>query len=262
MLSLILKGGPVMWPIVGLALLAFAILIERALYFFITGIDYDIFKDKIINPLAAASRHDMNWFKRHMDSIIENSIKGNDWLSRLKRIIVRTRWQRNPYTRMVEAYFTNMNINQKVRDEILKRVGSQEIEKMENHLTGLTAVAHIEPLLGLLGTVTGIITAFSVISRLGGQIDVAALAGGIWEALITTAAGLMVAIPAQLGYVFFEKIVSSRTIRMGYIVTYVNQMRWEFDESGHQIAISEDDPSVDKEDEGLLPLHTNNEEVC
>jgi len=94
---------------------------------------------------------------------------------------------------------------------------------MEKNFKGLSAISHVSPLLGLLGTVTGIIGAFAVISELGGQVDVTALAGGIWEAMLTTAAGLVVAIPAQLSFLYFEKVVSARANRMSYIITYLNE---------------------------------------
>ena len=75
---------------------------------------------------------------------------------------------------------------------------------MDKNLRGLAVIGNIAPLLGLLGTVTGMIRAFMKIQRLGGIVDASVLAGGIWEALITTAAGLSVAIPTLVAYHYFE----------------------------------------------------------
>ncbi|MFW5771370.1 MAG: MotA/TolQ/ExbB proton channel family protein [Spirochaetota bacterium] len=225
MFLLIQKGGPVMWPIMACALITIAIIIERALYFFITGLDYDKFKSRVIDDIT------LNWGDGMLPvppPVLE-SFKDKNWFTSLKAKITSIKWQRSPYVKMAVAYLENRTTGQRSRDEILKRVGSEEIEKMENHMSGLTAISHVAPLLGLLGTVTGIITSFSVISTMGGQVDVASLAGGIWEAMLTTAAGLTVAIPAQLGFVFFEKIVAARTNRMGYVVTYLNQVQFQRD---------------------------------
>lgn len=74
-------------------------------------------------------------------------------------------------------------------------------------LRGLELAASTGPLLGLLGTVTGMIASFQSLQAAGVRADTATLAGGIWEALLTTAAGMAVAIPAQIALVWFESIV-------------------------------------------------------
>lgn len=74
-------------------------------------------------------------------------------------------------------------------------------------LRGLELAASTGPLLGLLGTVTGMITAFQSLQAAGAAADTATLAGGIWEALLTTAAGMAVAIPAQIALTWFESVV-------------------------------------------------------
>lgn len=74
-------------------------------------------------------------------------------------------------------------------------------------LRGLELSATIGPLLGLLGTVTGMIESFQSLQAAGVRADTATLAGGIWEALLTTAAGMAVAIPAQIALVWFESLV-------------------------------------------------------
>ena len=90
--------------------------------------------------------------------------------------------------------------------EHFEETGRQEVARMNRFIEALGTTASIEPLLGLLGTVTGMITVFQqvVTTSSSGAVDPAQLASGIWQALITTAAGLSVAIPAFLGYRYLQ----------------------------------------------------------
>ncbi|HEX9743877.1 MAG TPA: MotA/TolQ/ExbB proton channel family protein [bacterium] len=99
-------------------------------------------------------------------------------------------------------------VEQKVLNISLLRLQADKlIDEAERFLSVLNIVAQTAPLLGLLGTVTGMIQAFIRIQDLGGQVNPSDLAGGIWEALITTAAGLIVAIPALIAYLAFSRTV-------------------------------------------------------
>lgn len=82
-------------------------------------------------------------------------------------------------------------------------IGTKQIRRVERGLSWLALIASIEPLLGLTGTVTGMIKAFMVIEK-STSVNPSMLAGGIWEALITTAAGLLVAIPIHIGHHYLE----------------------------------------------------------
>jgi biopolymer transport protein ExbB len=75
---------------------------------------------------------------------------------------------------------------------------------LESWLRALSSVAHLSPLLGLLGTVLGMITSFRRIEQAGSAVDPAVLSGGIWEALLTTAFGLTIAIPSMAAFYFLE----------------------------------------------------------
>lgn len=91
-----------------------------------------------------------------------------------------------------------------------RRVGSIKLQQLEKHVGGLSFVAQAAPLLGLLGTVIGMVELFMSLQGTGmATVDVALLATGIWTALLTTAAGLMVAVPALAGYAY----LNSRTDR-------------------------------------------------
>ncbi len=214
LMNLIAKGGPVMWPIAGAALVALGIIIERSIFFAVSGINYIRFRDRLRDAI------------REMRKRLESGdvLVSEEGLDSLKQAYSAFRWNNSCYARIAMAYLDSIHAGKAGRDETLRRVGSEEIERMEKYFQGLSAISHASPLLGLLGTVTGIISSFAVISQLGGQVDVAALAGGIWEAMLTTAAGLSVAIPTSLAYLYFEKIVSYRSNRMSYIITYLNEV--------------------------------------
>ncbi|WP_422050543.1 MotA/TolQ/ExbB proton channel family protein [Shimia sp.] len=93
------------------------------------------------------------------------------------------------------------------REEI-ERVARRKLADGRSGLRALELIATIAPLLGLLGTVLGMIAAFQTLQQAGSRADPAALAGGIWEALLTTAAGMAVAIPASIALTWFESVVT------------------------------------------------------
>lgn len=98
----------------------------------------------------------------------------------------------------------NSSIIKSDQNAQLTAVVQSFIADYRQSLRPLEIVSAIAPLVGLLGTVLGMIEAFSALSEVKGQIDPAILAGGIWQALLTTAAGLMVAIPALVAWHFFD----------------------------------------------------------
>ena len=91
----------------------------------------------------------------------------------------------------------------------LMRRGNAEVEAMGRHIRLLELVAMISPLLGLLGTVLGMIQSFQELELAQGAANASVLAGGIWQALLTTAAGLVVAIPAAIGATLLSARVDS-----------------------------------------------------
>lgn len=103
------------------------------------------------------------------------------------------------------------------REEIkdaIEGAAKSEVYLLERHLDILGTVAAIAPLFGFLGTVTGMISAFMQVQALGGNVDASVLAGGIWEALITTAAGLIVGIPALIFYNWIQSRVEGFVFEM------------------------------------------------
>lgn len=115
--------------------------------------------------------------------------------------------QCSPVARVMESAIRcgsnpSMSVND-VEAEV-SRVGSAQIRNLESWLRGLSSIAHLSPLLGLLGTVTGMISAFMKLEEAGSRVDPSILSGGIWEALMTTAFGLTVAIPAMAAFYYLE----------------------------------------------------------
>ncbi len=97
-------------------------------------------------------------------------------------------------------------IGEKAAREETTRIARQTLYRAREGLRALELIATIAPLLGLLGTVLGMIAAFQVLQSSGNRADPADLAGGIWEALLTTAAGMAVAIPAGVALSWFESV--------------------------------------------------------
>ncbi len=105
-----------------------------------------------------------------------------------------------PVAGMLKVGIQRAGASRAVIRETVESAGKAELYKLERGLATLAALAAVAPLLGFLGTVTGMIQAFMEIQALGGQVNANVLAGGIWEALMTTAAGLTVGIPAMIFY--------------------------------------------------------------
>jgi biopolymer transport protein ExbB len=121
--------------------------------------------------------------------------------------------QNSPLGRVLAAGLANRHRPREVLMERLEDTGRHVVHELERFLNTLGTIASISPLLGLLGTVTGIIKAFNAITQ-GGMGDPRMLSGGISEALITTAAGLLVAIPALIAYRYLRGRVDRIVIEM------------------------------------------------
>jgi len=89
-------------------------------------------------------------------------------------------------------------------EKTIVHVGSREVRELERFLPTLFLISNVAPLLGMFGTVTGMIRAFQAIQSLGGKVNASVLAGGLWEAMLTTAMGLSVAIPAMIAHNYLQ----------------------------------------------------------
>ncbi|GLT07896.1 MotA/TolQ/ExbB proton channel family protein [Sulfitobacter porphyrae] len=133
------------------------------------------------------------------------------WSARPAELIVETGKTDASAHRNIRARFVAGAIEARALPELLAReevmrLAARELAALRSGLRPLELIVTIAPLIGLLGTVLGMIEAFQALETSGGQADPAVLAGGIWEALLTTAAGMAVAIPAAVALSWFEGI--------------------------------------------------------
>ena len=186
MLEIILAGGWLMAPILLCSTLSVAIIIERF---------WTLRKSKVTPEGLGktvedwAAKHELD--VRHLGQLRDGS----------------------PLGRILAAALVNRKRSREVIKEAVEDTGRHVIHDLERFLNTLGTNAGISPLLGLLGTVIGMIKVFSAI-MISGVGDANVLAGGISEALITTAAGLTVAIPSYFFYRFFRGMVSEYVISM------------------------------------------------
>ena len=131
---------------------------------------------------------------------------------------------RNPVAKVLFVALKGKNnpaISENVVREEAARVAAVELEKLKSHLRGLELIGSLSPLLGLLGTVLGMIAAFQQLQLAGAKVDPSVLSGGIWEALLTTAVGIAVAIPAIAALSGFERKIERTKHAMEDALTQV-----------------------------------------
>lgn len=186
MLEIIVAGGWMMGPILLCSVVALGIIAERF------------------------------WTLRRRNIVPEHMVaqiwhwKKNDQLSKDR---INTLRAGSPMGRIMAAGLTNLNQSREVMKESIEETGRHVVHELERYLNTLGTIASIGPLMGLLGTVLGIIQMFSGIMQ-GGIGNPQVLAGGLAQALITTVAGLVVAIPALIFYRHFHGKVDALVVEM------------------------------------------------
>ncbi|MDP3790801.1 MAG: MotA/TolQ/ExbB proton channel family protein [Candidatus Omnitrophota bacterium] len=176
MWDMIQKGGPVMYLIIILSIIAFGVIIERIYSFNRARVDAQKFMDEILKHL-----------KRN--KIIEAIEMCNQ--------------TPGPIAHIIKAGILKHDRSKPEIKEAIDEAAQLEIPRLEKHLPIIATIAHITPLLGLLGTVSGMIKAFQAIQFKAltmTPVNPGDLSGGIWEALLATLAGLAVAIPTYVAY--------------------------------------------------------------
>jgi biopolymer transport protein ExbB len=171
--ELSLKGGWIMIPIVILSILAVYIFIER--YF----------------AIKKASQTDVNFMNKIKDYIHDD---------KLDSAMALCQSTDSPVARMIEKGLQRIGRPLNDINAAIENVGNLEISKLEKSLPTLATAAGAAPMIGFLGTVMGMIRAFYDMANAGNNIDVALLSNGIYTAMVTTVAGLMVGIVAYLAY--------------------------------------------------------------
>jgi biopolymer transport protein ExbB len=177
--SLIKTGGPVMAPILICSVAALAIVIEKLIYFAMIKTNVALLKRRVFD-----------------------AVKNN----RLKDAARDCENDRSPTAKVLMSGILKFGTSREEMKESMEDASLYVIPRLESRLSALATIAHVSPLLGLLGTVTGMTSSFQAIQARAASLNPVTpgdLAGGIGEALLTTVAGLMVAIPAYVAYNYF-----------------------------------------------------------
>lgn len=149
---------------------------------------------------------------------------------------------KGPIARIMRVAFecvANRDMSPKSREAEILRVGSGDLRYLEAHLRGLEMTASVAPLMGLLGTVIGMISSFSKLSLAGTRVDPTLLAGGIWEALLTTAGGLAVAIPALAAHFILDGVIERVRATMKDVTVQILSLEDEFRRNERLRAVEE-----------------------
>jgi biopolymer transport protein ExbB len=176
LLELFLKGGLVMWPILLCSLITVAVIIEKYILLSRSNVDPKQLMTKI---RSALTRNDIA-------SAVEACTK-----------------VKAPVSNILKHGIVNYKYGHQAVKEAIELAGKEEIFHLEKRLSVLANMAGTAPMLGFLGTVTGMIAVFHTIEQLSGNVNPSVLAAGIWEAMLTTAFGLIVGIPALYFYNYF-----------------------------------------------------------
>jgi biopolymer transport protein ExbB len=186
-MEFLLKAGPLLWPIVLCSIIGLAIFLERAYVLF----HYGKSQRELLPRLVALVGSGKN-----------------------EEAAALCRDHQGPVTNIVGTYLRSRHLAPEEREQILSVSGNRELHRLERGLRGLAVIARIAPLLGLLGTVMGLVQAFLAVSTMQGPPDPSVLASGIWQALLTTVAGLVVAIPAILSHEWLQSRLDEIALAM------------------------------------------------
>ena len=187
--SLLNLGGPIVYILLALSVYATAIIIYKLHIFY----KVNFFKSD------HTARSVKKWLEKNHDDAYESINKINDPES---EVISFTMYQLLKHKKLT------VKLESDIREEIV-RLSDERINYYSSNLNSLQVIATIAPLLGLLGTVFGMIEAFQQMEMAGKNVDPSVLSGGIWEALLTTAVGLSVAIPIVVFESYFRNIIEN-----------------------------------------------------
>lgn len=179
--ELMAKGGMVVSILLLYSLFAVTIIIERFIYFYLLG---------------------------KSSAEVEQQLQGTADQQQLNNLMDS---RKGPEVVVLKGLLVANNNGIQDLVKVATRIGSEQLQAMERGFRTLSILGNTAPLLGLLGTITGMIKAFMVIEQAGGKVDAQALAGGIWEAMLTTGVGLTVAIPVLLFLHLLEGMADRRT---------------------------------------------------
>ncbi len=185
--ELFAKGGWLMWPLLALGGVTIFIFVERYL------------------AIRKASSLDINFMNRIRDFILDGKMRSAVELCRATD---------TPIARMIEKGIERIGRPMADVQNAIENVANLEVSKLEENLPTLASIAGGAPMIGFLGTVLGMVRTFMDLSAAGGTIDMSLLAGGMYVAMVTTVAGLVVGIPAYFGYNYLVARIEKLVFRM------------------------------------------------
>jgi len=201
--QLFVQAGPVIWPILLCSVFAFAIIFEKMCFLHKIRVD----TQKLLSAIT-------DKIKRHE---IKEALEVCDKV-------------KSPIAQILKAGILKYDRSRPQIIEAIEDASLYEVPKLEKNLPLLAAIGHVAPLLGFLGTTLGMVKCFQIIqarANMSYPVTVGDLAGGIWQALLTTVAGLIVAIPVFLAYNYFVNRVNQLILEMEKtsteLVNFINE---------------------------------------
>lgn len=187
MTDFFMKGGFLMWPILLCSALGLAIFLERIIRF------------SMMKKRGAGLS----------EKVARLWIEGKE-----KEACEEAQSSGSPMGRILVKAMEVKNLDREMLETVIISATDEEIRDMSANVQTLATIGNIAPLLGLLGTVIGMIKAFMVIQNMGGKVNSAVLAGGIWEAMLTTAFGLSVAMPVMIAHSYLTGRIDAYEARL------------------------------------------------
>lgn len=194
--QLFFKGGAAMWPLLASSVLGLAIIFDRTITLLWLGMNFRAFVERF-EPIIRAGK-----------------------IAEARRLLA---YYRSPVARVTAAYLDQLDASTELRNRVVARVGSQQVARLERRMSWLGMNASVATLLGLLGTVTGLVSAFHQIELQSGHVQPGDLAAGIWEALITTVFGLVIAIPCMAVYHFLDNRAGQVALQIQWMAAYLDE---------------------------------------
>ncbi len=187
MIDFLAKGGVLVTPILFCSVLALAIFLERIIRF-------TRMRSRGSGLARKVVRHLENGDDQHAYEVAAKSD--------------------SPMGRVLVQAMRVKDQDRETLETVIVHSTEEEVRNLSTYLQALATIGNIAPLLGLLGTVIGMIKAFMVIQQMGGKVNAAVLAGGIWEAMLTTALGLAVALPTMVAHSYLVSRVDKYEARL------------------------------------------------
>lgn len=187
MVAFLAKGGVLVIPIMVCSVLGLAIFLERTVRFAV---------------LRRRGRH------------VADRVSALVREGKMKEAMEAALKSRSPMGRVLAQGLEVVEADRETLETVLVHGVEEEVRELSRYLQALATIGNIAPLLGLLGTVMGMIKAFMAIQELGGKVDASILAGGIWEAMLTTALGLCVALPVMVAHSYLTSQVDRYEARL------------------------------------------------